>query len=185
MSFKFLKMNILDVILIEPETYVDERGYFLEMFKSSSFCEKGIDLRFCQDNLSYSKKGTVRGLHFQKHPYEQGKLVSVIAGSIFDVAVDLRIASNTFGQYVSANLSGHNHRSMWIPPGFAHGFMAIEDSHVMYKVTSEYNAENDSGILWNDPDIGIKWPDITPIISDKDRKLMTFASYRKKTEMIK
>lgn len=185
MFFRFLRMDIPDVILIEPASYNDARGYFLEMFKYSTFGENGIDSRFHQDNLSFSKKGTLRGLHFQKHPYEQGKLVSTIMGSIFDVAVDLRKDSNTFGRYVSANLSEENHRLLWIPPGFAHGFMALENSHVMYKVTSEYNAENDSGILWNDPDIGIKWPDIPPIISDKDRNLMTFSEYRKESEMIK
>lgn len=184
MPFRFLRMDIPDVILIEPVSYNDARGYFLEMFKSSTFGENGIDIRFCQDNLSFSQKGTVRGLHFQKHPYEQGKLVSTITGSILDVAVDLRSNSNTFGRYVSANLSEDNHMSLWIPPGFAHGYMALENSHVMYKVTSEYNAGNDSGILWNDPDIGIKWPDIPPIISDKDRKLMTFSKY-KEAEMIK
>ena len=180
MPFRFLKMDIPDVILVEPVSYNDERGYFLEMFKSSPFGENGIDLRFYQDNLSFSKKGTVRGLHFQKPPYEQGKIVSTITGSIFDVAVDLRRNSNTFGHYVSAILSEENHRLLWIPPGFAHGYMALENSHVMYKVTSEYNKENESGILWNDPDIGIKWPDITQIISDKDRNLMRFTDYRMK-----
>ena len=185
MSFRFQRMSIPDVILIEPVSYVDARGYFLEMFKSSSFGNNRIDLRFYQDNLSFSKRGTVRGLHFQKHPYEQGKLVSTITGSIFDVAVDLRVNSDTFGKYVFANLSEENHRSLWIPPGFGHGFMALEDSYVVYKVTTEYNAENDSGIVWDDPDIRIEWPDIPPIISDKDRRLMLFADYRKDAEMIK
>ena len=185
MPFRFLRMDIPDVIRVEPTYYNDDRGYFLEMFKSSSFTNNGIDLSFCQDNLSFSKKGTVRGLHFQKHPYEQGKFVFVITGSIFDVAVDLRINSKTFGKYVSANLSEENHRSLWIPPGFGHGFMALEDSHVMYKVTNEYNKEYDSGILWNDSDIGIKWPEIQPIISEKDRKLMTFEKYKEEMGMIR
>ena len=185
MPFSFINLNIPDVILIEPATYVDSRGYFLEMFKSSSFNENGIDLKFSQDNLSFSKKGTVRGLHFQKHPYEQGKLVYAITGSIFDVAVDLRIDSGTFGKYISVNLSEENHRSVWIPPGFGHGFMALEDSHVMYKVTNEYNKEYDSGIVWNDPDIGIEWPDISPIISDKDRKLMKFKQYAGEMRVIR
>jgi len=185
MPFRFLRMSIRDVILIEPTSYIDSRGYFLETFKSSSFSENGINLKFFQDNLSFSKRGTVRGVHFQKHPYEQGKLVSVIAGSIFDVAVDLRVDSGTFGKYVSANLSEENHRSLWIPPGFGHGFMALEDSHVMYKVTNEYNKEYDSGIVWNDPDIGIEWPDIKPIISDKDRKLIPFKNYKEEIEMIR
>jgi dTDP-4-dehydrorhamnose 3,5-epimerase len=185
MPFSFIKLNIPDVILVEPASYIDSRGYFLEMFKSSSFSENGIDLKFSQDNLSFSKKGTVRGLHFQKHPYEQGKLVSTITGSIFDVAVDLRINSNTFGKYVYAILSEENHRSLWIPPGFGHGFMALEDSHVMYKVTSEYNKDYDSGIMWNDPDIGVLWPDIAPIISDKDRKLITLNHYKKEIGMIR
>ena len=185
MPFRFIKLNIPDVILVEPASYIDPRGYFLEVFKSSSFSENGINLKFFQDNLSFSKRGTVRGLHFQKHPYEQGKLVSVITGSIFDVAVDLRIDSDTFGKYVSANLSEDNHRSLWIPPGFGHGFMALEDSHVMYKVTNEYNKEYDYGIVWNDPDIGIVWPDVRSIISDKDRKLMTFKQYAGEMRVIR
>ena len=185
MPFSFIKLNIPDVILVEPASYIDPRGYFLEVFKSSSFNENGIGLRFSQDNLSFSKKGTVRGLHFQKHPYEQGKLVYAITGSIFDVAVDLRIDSGTFGKYISVNLSEENHRSVWIPPGFGHGFMALEDSHVMYKVTNEYNKEHDSGIVWNDPDIGIEWPDARSIISDKDRKLMTFKQYAGEMRVIR
>jgi dTDP-4-dehydrorhamnose 3,5-epimerase len=184
MSFRFLKLNIPDVILVEPVCYVDLRGYFLEMFKSLSFNQNGIEFRFSQENLSFSKKGTVRGMHFQKHPYEQGKLVSIITGSIFDVAVDLRINSQTFGKYVYANLSEENHKSLWIPPGFGHGFMAIEDSHVIYKVTNEYNKEYDSGIVWNDSDIGIVWPAIKPIISDKDKELMTFKHYIRENRMI-
>ena len=183
MAFKFLKLNITDVILVESVSYIDLRGYFQEIFKSSSFNENGIEFRFSQDNLSFSKRGTLRGLHFQKHPYEQGKFVSAITGSIFDVAVDLRINSDTFGKYVYANLSEENHRSLWIPPGFGHGFMALEDSHVMYKVTNEYNKDYDSGIVWNDPNVGIAWPDIKPIISDKDRKLITFKRYKKEMGM--
>lgn len=185
MPFRFIKLNIPDVILVEPTSYIDSRGYFMEIYKSSSFNENGVDFRFFQDNLSFSKKGTIRGLHFQKHPYEQGKLVSVISGSIFDVAVDLRIDSETFGKYISVYLSEENHRSLWIPPGFGHGFMALKDSHVMYKVTNEYNKDYDSGILWEDLDIGIEWPDISPIISDKDRKLMTFKDYRKQIGMVR
>ena len=184
MSFRFLKLNIPDVILTEPVSHIDLRGYFLEVFKSSSFSQNGIEFRFSQDNLSFSKRGTVRGLHYQKHPYEQGKLVYTITGSIFDVAVDLRINSETFGRYVYANLSEENHRSLWIPSGFGHGFMALEDSHVLYKVTNEYNKDYESGIVWNDPDIGVKWPFIQPIISNKDRKLISFKQYKKEMGMI-
>jgi dTDP-4-dehydrorhamnose 3,5-epimerase len=171
-------MDIPAVILVEPIPYNDSRGYFIEVFKSTSFNENGIKFIFSQDNLSFSKRGTVRGLHFQKHPYEQGKLVTAITGSIFDVAIDLRINSDTFGKYVYANLSEENHRFLWIPPGFGHGFMALEDSHVMYKVTNEYNKDFDSGIVWNDPDIGIKWPEIQSIVSEKDRNLMSFEKYK-------
>lgn len=179
MPFNFRRMQIPDVIVVEPSSFEDERGYFLETYKSSSFIENGIHVKFPQDNLSFSKKGTVRGIHFQKGPYEQGKLVSVVSGSIFDVAVDLRTNSKTIGQYVSVNLTDKNHLALWIPPGLGHAFMALEDSFVMYKTTNEYNRQYDSGIVWNDPDIGIDWPAISPIISDKDRKLMTFASYKK------
>ena len=185
MNFKITETELAGVYLIEKTKFNDERGYFMEFFREDSFNGKFKALKFVQDNLSFSKKGTVRGLHFQKHPYEQGKLVYAITGSIFDVAVDLRIDSGTFGKYISVNLSEENHRSVWIPPGFGHGFMALEDSHVMYKVTNEYNKEYDSGIVWNDPDIGIVWPDIPPIISDKDRKLMSFEKYKEEMGMVR
>lgn len=185
MPFKFKRMQIPDVILIEPFSFSDDRGYFLEMYKSTSFMEHGIEHRFVQDNLSFSKKGTVRGLHFQKHPYEQGKLVSAISGSIFDVAVDLRKNSEHFGHFVCVNLSSENHLTLWVPPGFGHAFMALEDSYVMYKTTNEYNQQYDSGIFWNDPDIGIEWPNLSVIISDKDRKLMKFADYKEEARMSK
>jgi dTDP-4-dehydrorhamnose 3,5-epimerase len=182
MPFAFMRMQIPDVILVRPSSFEDERGYFLETYKSSSFIENGINAKFLQDNLSFSKKGTLRGIHFQKSPYAQGKLVSVVSGSIFDVAVDLRNNSKTFGHYVSVNLTGNNHMALWIPQGFGHGFVALEDSFVMYKATNEYNRQYDSGILWNDSDIGIDWPAISQIVSEKDKKLMTFASY--KEEMV-
>lgn len=184
MPFTFRRMQIPEVVLVEQLSFDDERGYFLETYKSSSFIENGIDVKFPQDNLSFSKKGVVRGIHFQRSPYEQGKLVSVIHGRIFDVAVDLRHKSNSFGKYVSVNLSSRNHKALWIPPGFGHGFMALEDSYVMYKTTNEYRMQYDSGIVWNDPVIGIDWPKMSIIISEKDRKLGTFLDYKREVEMI-
>lgn len=124
-------------------------------------------------------------MHFQKCPYKQGKLVTAITGSIYDVTVDLLINSYSFGQYVSAVLSEDNHGILCVPPGFGHGFMAFENSIVMYKITNEYNAENASGVLWNDPNIVINWPEIPPTISDKDRKLMNLAEYKKEIGKIK
>ncbi|MGC8618781.1 MAG: dTDP-4-dehydrorhamnose 3,5-epimerase [Thermoplasmata archaeon] len=178
MSFNFTHMEIPDVILIEIKNFPDQRGFFEETFRQSDFSKHGIEMNFSQDNHSFSRKGVVRGLHFQMAPHEQGKLVYTVCGKIFDVAVDIRPASRTFGKHVSAELSDENHRMLWIPPGFAHGFMAIEDSHVIYKTTKEYAPGSDSGIIWNDGDIGIRWPAISPIVSENDLKLRSFAQYR-------
>ena len=179
MSFIFSNKEIPEVLRIEPAVHKDERGLFEETFKVSEFRTNHINFSFVQDNHSFSKKGVVRGLHFQRKPHEQGKLVYAIIGKIFDVAVDLRKSSKTFGKWVYEELSGDNHRMLWIPPGFAHGFMALEDSHVIYKVTNEYDPASDDGILWNDPDVGIMWPKISPVVSDKDKALRSFQEYRK------
>ena len=169
MPFSFREMNIKGVILIEPKVFGDERGYFYESYKKSEFSKAGINVEFNQDNQSYSKKSALRGLHFHEPPYAQGKLVRVISGRIFDVAVDLREYSSTFGKYVSVELSGENKTMIWIPEGFAHGFLALEDSIVHYKATNEYNRDSEGGIIYNDPDIDIEWPQAPDKLSEKDK----------------
>jgi dTDP-4-dehydrorhamnose 3,5-epimerase len=164
-------MEIEDVILIESDRHSDARGFFEESYKFTPFVEAGIKETFTQLNHSHSRKGVLRGLHFQKHPYSQGKLISVIRGEITDVAVDIRSSSPTFKKWVSVTLSEEVPHSFWIPSGFAHGFLAMEDSDVIYLTTSEYNADYESGIRWNDPDLNVKWPVDSPLLSEKDRNL--------------
>ena len=172
MPFKFKKLSIPDVILVEAKSFSDKRGFFLESFSETSFTENGINKKFIQDNFSHSKKGVLRGLHFQKNPKAQAKLVTAFRGEIFDVAVDIRKDSPTFGKWVSEILSEENHKILFIPEGFAHGFCVLSDiADVFYKVNEEYSPENDVGIIWNDPEIGIKWPLENPLLSDKDLNL--------------
>jgi len=171
MAFKFEKLMIPEVILVKPDCFGDSRGFFMETFKRSLFAENGILEDFVQDNYSRSIKNVLRGLHFQKSPYAQGKLVKVLKGEIFDVAVDIRKDSETFGQWVGEILDDKEHKMLYIPPGFAHGFCVLSESvDFTYKVTAEYSPENDRGFLWNDPEIGIKWPIDQPILSNKDQK---------------
>jgi dTDP-4-dehydrorhamnose 3,5-epimerase len=171
MAFEFKRQEIPNVILITPKAFGDERGFFMESYKESEFKANGITFDFKQDNHSKSSKNVLRGLHYQLEPYAQGKLVKVVTGRIFDVAVDIRKGSPTFGNWVSAELSEENKQMLWIPPGFAHGFLSLEDNtNVLYKSTNEYNKESEGGILWNDPEIGIKWPVDKPILSEKDKK---------------
>ncbi len=171
MPFTFTQTELPGVIKIDPKIFPDMRGYFMESFKKSEFIKTGIDFSFNQDNHSFSKSGVIRGLHFQKYPNEQGKLVSVISGEIFDVAVDIRPNSKTFSKWVGVILSEQNGAMLWIPPGFAHGFQALKDSHVYYKATNEFSKKDDAGIRWNDPTISIKWPIHDPVVSAKDSKL--------------
>lgn len=171
MSFQTTHTPLEGVVEIEPTIYGDDRGYFLESYKREEFELANIHAVFVQDNRSFSRKGVIRGLHFQAPPNEQGKLVSAITGKIFDVAVDIRPNSPTFSRWYGTTLSEENARMLWIPAGFAHGFAAIEDSHVMYKVTSKYDKESESGIKWNDTKINIVWPFFNPIISKKDLQL--------------
>jgi len=172
MSFDFKKLDIPDLILIEPKIFDDERGYFLEIYKESEFSANGINTKFVQDYFSHSIHGVLRGLHYQRKPKEQAKLVSVISGEIFDVAVDIRKDSPTFGKWVSEILSEKNHKMLYIPEGFAHGFCTLSDTaNVLYKVTNEYSPESEQGIIWNDPNISISWPIQNPIVSEKDKKL--------------
>jgi dTDP-4-dehydrorhamnose 3,5-epimerase len=169
MPFHFTRLALPEVILVESKTFGDNRGLFKELFQESEFTKNGFDLPFVQDNYSRSTKGVLRGLHYQKNPHAQGKFVSAIQGEIFDVAVDIRKGSPYFGQWVSETLSDENHRMLYIPPGFAHGFCVLSEiGAIMYKVTALYTPESDRGIIWNDPTIGVEWPILNPILSSKD-----------------
>jgi dTDP-4-dehydrorhamnose 3,5-epimerase len=170
MPFEFIELDIKGTFLIRPKIFPDDRGYFTETYKRTAFESSGIGGEFMQDNQSFSKKGTLRGLHFQKEPHAQGKLVRVVKGMIFDVGVDLRKDSDTYGKYISAILREEDMDMLWIPEGFAHGFLALDDSVVLYKATNEYNKDSEGGIIWNDPNVGIKWPEEPSEISSKDRE---------------
>jgi dTDP-4-dehydrorhamnose 3,5-epimerase len=172
MPFTFKKLDIPEIILIEPRVFPDSRGFFMETYKHSDFLQNGIKEHFVQDNLSQSVRGVLRGLHFQKNPNAQGKLVQCLKGRIFDVAVDIRKGSPTFGKWVSTELSEENKQMLYIPPPFAHGFVVLsENAEVVYKCTKEYAPEDDRGIIWNDPDINILWPLKDPVLSAKDAQL--------------
>lgn len=167
-SMNVLETSLPGVLIIEPKVFEDSRGFFLETWQQERYARYGIPASFVQDNLSFSAKGVLRGLHFQ-NPNQQGKLVSVIAGEVYDIAVDVRIGSPTFGQWAGVFLSGENHRQLWIPAGFAHGFCVISETVLFsYKCTDMYNPEAECGIAWNDPDIGIEWPIQNVILSPKD-----------------
>ncbi|AOL17289.1 dTDP-4-dehydrorhamnose 3,5-epimerase [Sulfolobus sp. A20] len=169
MPFKFKRLEIPEVILVEAKQFSDDRGYFEELYKQSEFKEY-IPCNFVQINHSFSKKGVLRGLHFQIKPIPQGKLVTVISGKIFDVAVDLRKGSPYYKKWVYAELTPG--KLLWIPVGFAHGFLALEDSHVVYLVTREFAKEYDSGIRYDDPEVGVKWYKVENfILSEKDKNL--------------
>ncbi|MCL6443688.1 MAG: dTDP-4-dehydrorhamnose 3,5-epimerase [Alicyclobacillus sp.] len=165
------------VFLIEPDVFEDHRGFFTESYNERKFRELGVDVTFVQDNHSYSAQaGTVRGLHYQLPPAAQSKLVRVVQGAIYDVAVDIRPGSPTFGKWVGVILSAVNHRQLFIPRGFAHGFCTlVPDTHVMYKVDQYYSKEHDRGILWNDPALAIPWPTTQAVLSDKDQRHPTLA----------
>lgn len=169
-----LALDIPAVKLLTPKKHGDHRGFFSETYNRAAFAAAGIDLDFVQDNQSLSAApGTVRGLHFQTPPFAQDKLLRVLRGSVFDVAVDLRRGSPSYGRHVSAVLSAENWTQILVPAGFAHGFMTLEpDTEVLYKVTGYYAPDNDAGILWNDPELGIAWPlpEADAVLSDKDRK---------------
>jgi len=172
MPFTFKKLNLPEIFLVEAQSFPDDRGYFKEIFKESNFIKNGINTRFVQDNFSRSTKGVLRGLHYQKNPKAQAKLVTVLHGEIFDVAVDIRKNSPTYGKWIGETLSEQNHKLLYIPEGFAHGFCVLsEEADIFYKVNQEYSPEHDSGFIWNDPEINIKWPIDKPIISEKDQKL--------------
>ncbi len=169
---KFTSLRLPEVILIEPDVLRDERGFFLESYHRRRFSDHGIAEEFLQDNHSRSARGVLRGLHFQAEPDAQGKLVRVVGGAAFDVAVDVRPGSATFGRWVGERLDAENHRCLYIPAGFAHGFLALQEgTQVLYKTTRYYSAERERGLAWNDPEVGIAWPDpgVEIRLSAKDR----------------
>jgi len=173
---------IKDLLVIEPKVWKDNRGYFYESFSARQLAAAGISTTFVQDNQSFSQKGALRGLHAQSQPFEQGKLVRVITGSVLDVAVDIRKGSSTYGQYYSLVLSGENHKQLWIPPGFLHGFLTLEDNTIFtYKVTNYYDKASETGVIWNDPDLDINWnSDLSPgelLLSEKDLVLPAFKDF--------
>ena len=167
---KVTPLKIPDVKLIEPDVFEDERGFFYESFNQQKFNEAiGENIIFVQDNHSKSSKGVLRGLHYQDSPFAQGKLVRVVAGEVFDVAVDIRKESPTYGQWVSEVLSAENKKQLWIPEGFAHGFVALADTtQLLYKTSSQYNKEHEKIIIWNDPQLNIHWPNLEMSLSSKD-----------------
>lgn len=165
----FVPSNLPNIIIIQPKVFEDERGFFLESYQKQRFAEAGVSYEFVQDNHSLSRQGVLRGLHYQiRQP--QGKLVRVISGEVFDVAVDIRRSSPTFGQWMGINLSAENKTMLWIPPGFAHGFYVLsEQAEVLYKATDYYAPQWERTILWNDPEMGIRWPEgPAPMVSAKD-----------------
>ena len=172
MPFAFSPLEIPDVLLVVPRVFPDERGFFMESYKESDFVAAGIAEAFVQDNCSLSKKGVVRGLHFQTPPKAQGKLVRVVSGRGWDVAVDIRPGSATFLKWVARELSADNNEMLYIPTGFAHGFAALSDTaQLLYKCTAEYDPSLDTGIRWDDPTISLPWPVVLPLVSEKDAAL--------------
>ncbi len=175
MSFEFKRLSIPDVYLIKPNSFPDRRGFFRELYKMSEFAANGLPTVFAQDNLSHSVRDVLRGLHYQKPPHEQGKLVSVMRGTIFDVAVDIRKGSPWYAKFVGQILSADDASMMYVPPGFAHGFLVLsEEADVIYKVTAEFEPQSARSISWNDPDLGIAWPTNNPILSSADSEQHLF-----------
>jgi len=171
MPFEFNELSIPGPVLIQPRVFNDGRGFFLELYKHSDFAAAGIREHLVQDNFSKSVKGVLRGLHYQRLPKAQGKLVICIRGGIYDVAVDIRRGSPNYGKWVGAEITEENRRMLYVPPGFAHGFQVLsETSEVMYKCTDEYSPADDRGIIWNDPEINVNWPLAQPLLSGKDEK---------------
>ena len=164
-----IETRISGVLILEPKVFGDERGFFMETYNEARYKEAGLPSNFVQDNLSLSARNVLRGLHFQ-NPDQQGKLVYVLQGEVFDVAVDIREGSPTFGEWEGVTLSAENKRQFWVPEGFAHGFVVTSDTALFaYKCSAPYNADADAGVRWNDPEIGVKWPVEEPTLSEKDR----------------
>jgi dTDP-4-dehydrorhamnose 3,5-epimerase len=172
---KILPSSLPEILIIEPSVFQDERGFFMETYQQRRYAEAGIESVFVQDNLSYSVRGTLRGLHYQVK-YSQAKLIQVIEGTIFDVALDIRRGSPSFGQWTSVHLSDENKRQLFLPQGFAHGFCVLSESaQVVYKCTDYYAAEDEGGVLWSDPTLAIAWPLSKPLLSEKDSQLPCLA----------
>jgi dTDP-4-dehydrorhamnose 3,5-epimerase len=168
------------LIVITPDVYPDERGYFFESYNREKYLSAGLNPVFVQDNISKSKKGTLRGLHYQAGEFAQGKLCSVIIGKVLDVAVDIRFGSPTFGKYFALELSEENKKQLWIPPGFAHGFSVVSDEAIFsYKCTALYNKSAERSIIYNDADLNIDWKNDSPIVSEKDLKAISFKEIKK------
>ena len=175
---EIIKTPLEGLLVIKPRVFRDERGYFFESWSKQSFAEVGLNLDFAQDNQSLSGKGVLRGLHFQNPPYAQGKLVRVIKGAVLDVSVDIRKDSPTYGQYFSVELSEENKTIVWIPPGFAHGFVALEDNTIFtYKCTGLYSKDSEGALLWNDKDLNINWEINDPLVSEKDLVAGNFKNF--------
>lgn len=187
-KFNFIETSIKDLYIIEPTVFGDHRGYFMESYSKREFEEAGLTMAFVQDNESKSKKGVLRGLHFQTQNV-QGKLVRVVEGEVYDVAVDLRAGSPTFGKWEGVLLTAENKRQFYVPEGFAHGFLVLsETATFQYKCTNYYDPEHDGGILWNDPEVGIEWPleGIDEVLlSDKDKVQQTLAEFKQKENPFK
>lgn len=177
---EIIKSEIDGLLVLKPKVFADGRGYFFESYNKEAFVEAGINYEFVQDNISKSKKGTIRGLHYQVGEKTQGKLCKVILGKVIDVAVDVRFGSPTFGKYFSCELSEENHTQLWIPPGFAHGFSVLSDEAIFsYKCTALYSKEHERAIIFNDPDLKIDWKVENPIVSEKDFKAPLFKDIQK------
>ncbi len=176
MNFDFKRLEIPEVILVTTRPFEDARGFFMERYKRSSFVAAGVKDVFVQDNHSFSRKNVLRGLHYQNPPRAHSKLVSVIQGEILDVALDIRRGSPSYGRSISQVLSSENHRQLYVPEGFAHGFYVLsEEAHVLYKLSSEYAPEHDRGIRWDDPALGLDWGSDHPLLSERDRTQPTLS----------
>lgn len=172
MSFEFENLQLQGVVLVKPRVFPDGRGFFVEGYKKSDFVRAGITVEFVQDNHSKSDKGVLRGLHYQRGIAAQGKLIRCISGAILDVSVDIRCNSATFGRWIATELNAINAHMVYLPPGFAHGFLVLsETAEILYKCTAEYSPKDDAGIRWNDPDVGVEWGITDPILSVKDAGL--------------
>ena len=170
--------ELKDLLLLKPTVFEDQRGYFFESFNQKNFSKKGLDLNFVQDNQSKSQKNVLRGLHFQMPPFAQGKLIHVIKGAVLDIAVDIRLSSPTYGKHVSIELNEENKFMLYVPPGFAHGFLTLKDDTIFtYKCTEFYNPEAESAILWNDETLDIYWGINDPVLSEKDQNAIVFSQF--------